>query len=100
MATQRLPEAGNPVRQRATAPTEWFAVDVRCEVPVAFESLRRLCIAMETEIAPDEMAELSAEHQPEWNRLFPGRFDAPPLEEIALSPSERRLHRESEQVFR
>ncbi|RAY16554.1 hypothetical protein DPM19_04260 [Actinomadura craniellae] len=38
---------------------------------------------------------------PEWRELFPAEpCDAPPLAEIALAPSERRLHRESEQVFR
>ncbi len=43
---------------------------------------------------------LARAHAPEWNRLFPGAVaGAPDLSDLALSPSERRLHRESEQVF-
>lgn len=68
--------------------------------PVAFGGLRALLNALE-DAAPDVVGPIAGAHPVEWERLFPGRFpDAPSLSDVGLSPSERRLHRESEQVFR
>lgn len=45
--------------------------------------------------------ELPARYAAEWAELFPGENEAAPrLSDIALAASERRLHRESEQVYR
>ncbi|MEV4919569.1 hypothetical protein AB0K47_22495 [Streptomyces tirandamycinicus] len=44
---------------------------------------------------------LISRHGPEWAELFPADAPGePPLAETALAPSERRLHRESEQNYR
>ncbi|MBZ4319930.1 tetratricopeptide repeat protein [Streptomyces huiliensis] len=52
-------------------------------------------------IAPEAVRGTAESRQPEWNRLYPGTFpDAPLLADLAGTPSERRLHAESEQVFR
>lgn len=68
-------------------------------LPVSLSPLRQLLSALEA-VAPAAVGAVAAQHPSAWNRLFPGRFPkAPALDDIALSPSERRLHRESEQMF-
>lgn len=84
-------------RSAGTSPVE---VDVSAAVPVAFTGMRRLLAELES-AAPEIVRRHSERAPAEWNRFFPGaKGDAPDLSDLALSPSERRLHRESEQVFR
>jgi tetratricopeptide (TPR) repeat protein len=74
-------------------------VDVGSALPVSLTGLRRVLLAARGE-APEAVDALAAKHAPEWNRLFPGSVSgAPDISDLALSPSERRLHRESEQIF-
>lgn len=74
--------------------------DAGTYLPAAFSGLRKIVRALEA-VAPQARARWSASHPSEWNRLFPGAVnDAPDLSDLALTPSERRLHRESEQTFR
>lgn len=74
-------------------------VDAGLALPVAFGGLRKVLAALRAD-APQAMATAAARHPAVWNRLFPGTVqDAPDLSDLALSPSERRLHRESEQTF-
>lgn len=69
-------------------------------LPVAFASLRALIQGLQ-EAAPSVVQGIADQYTSEWNELFPDTFlGVEPLETLALSPSERRLHRESEQVFR
>ena len=75
-------------------------VDVGSSVPFAFGGLRSLISALQV-ITPNAVLPLRAAHGPEWNTLFPespvrGRN----LFDIADAPNQRRLFRESEQVFR
>ncbi|GII65103.1 hypothetical protein Skr01_51880 [Sphaerisporangium krabiense] len=75
-------------------------VDAGARLPVAFSSLRAVIAALDG-LAPDAVVEVARRRRPEWNWLFPGTFpDAPLLADLAGTPSERRLHAESEQVFR
>ncbi len=74
-------------------------VDLGVGCPVAFTGLRRLLRALQ-EQSPSLVKERAARHPAEWNELFPGDYQgAPSLMDLALTPSERRLHRESEQTF-
>ncbi|RCG25386.1 hypothetical protein DQ384_31465 [Sphaerisporangium album] len=76
------------------------AVDVGTRLPVAFSSLRAVIAAL-ADLVPETVDEVARRRRPEWNWLFPGTFpDAPLLADLAGTPSERRLHAESEQVFR
>ncbi|AKQ65436.1 Glutamate synthase [NADPH] large chain [Myxococcus hansupus] len=88
-------ETARPV----TLPSNAIEVDVGVALPVAFGGLRKVLRACE-EAAPDAVRALSLANPSEWNRLFPGAIDGvPDLSDLALTPSERRLHRESEQMF-
>lgn len=80
-------------------PAREIAVDFGQSLPVALVPLRRLLSALE---AADKatVLKVASRHKSAWNRLFPGTFSGVPLlDDVALSPSERRLHRESEQMF-
>lgn len=80
-------------------PARAVEVDGGVTVPVAFAGLRKILSALRT-VAPGPSQRAAQTHPAEWNRLFPGAVDnAPDLSDLALSPSERRLHRESEQTF-
>ncbi|MCP3137346.1 tetratricopeptide repeat protein [Pyxidicoccus xibeiensis] len=80
-------------------PSRALEVDVGVALPVAFGGLRRVLRACES-AAPEVVGALSRAHPSEWNRLFPGSIQGvPDLADLALTPSERRLHRESEQMF-
>ncbi|MBZ4414098.1 tetratricopeptide repeat protein [Myxococcus sp. XM-1-1-1] len=80
-------------------PSRAIEVDVGVALPTAFGGLRKVLKACE-DAAPDVHRAIAAAHPSEWNRLFPGTTQGvPALEDLALSPSERRLHRESEQTF-
>lgn len=69
-------------------------------LPVAFAGLRAIIQGLQ-EAAPAIVQDIATRYASEWNELFPGTFPGVErLETLALSPSERRLHRESEQVFR
>ncbi len=88
-------ETARPV----TLPSNAIEVDAGVALPVAFGGLRKVLRACE-EAAPDAVRALSLANPSEWNRLFPGAIDGvPDLSDLALTPSERRLHRESEQMF-
>ncbi|HLL53916.1 MAG TPA: hypothetical protein VK447_10240 [Myxococcaceae bacterium] len=87
--------AGLPV----TLPSHSIQVDGGVALPVAFSGLRKVLSALQ-QVAPATVSRAVARHPSEWNRLFPGSVaEAPDLSDLALSPSERRLHRESEQTF-
>jgi tetratricopeptide (TPR) repeat protein len=74
-------------------------VDVATSVPTAFGGLRRIVEGLKA-AAPGPVDQAARNQPSVWNRLFPKSFpDAPDLSLLALSPSERRLHRESEQTF-
>ncbi|WP_067455052.1 hypothetical protein [Actinomadura macra] len=74
-------------------------VDVNVGPAAAYEGLRRALNALAE--AGASFDDIRGAREAEWAELFPGTGDeAPPLAEIALAASERRLHRESEQVFR
>jgi tetratricopeptide (TPR) repeat protein len=74
--------------------------DIGSSLPVAFAGLRSILVALET-FAPDVIARGRAAHAPEWNVLFPDApIASPDLFELADAPNQRRLSRESEQVFR
>ncbi|PPK67101.1 hypothetical protein V5P93_003440 [Actinokineospora auranticolor] len=65
----------------------------------SYTGLRYALSALRAEGAT--FGDLPARHGAEWAQLFPGECpDAPVLDDIALAASERRLHRESEQVYR
>ncbi|MBU8896490.1 hypothetical protein DRW03_24340 [Corallococcus sp. H22C18031201] len=83
----------------SSLPSRAIEVDAGMALPVAFGGLRKILRACE-DAAPEPVRALARARPAEWNRLFPGAIDgAPDLGDLALSPSERRLHRESEQVF-
>lgn len=74
-------------------------VDVGTEVPFSYAGLRRILRAI-GDVSPKTIESAARERPAVWNVLFPGSVQGPPdLTDVALSPSERRLHRESEQVF-
>ncbi|TYB43971.1 hypothetical protein [Actinomadura chibensis] len=75
-------------------------VDVNVGPAAAYDGLRRALTALGE--AGASFDRVKAARGPEWAELFPGTAGGaePALTEIALAPSERRLHRESEQVFR
>ncbi|WP_164018277.1 tetratricopeptide repeat protein [Pyxidicoccus trucidator] len=80
-------------------PARALEVDAGVALPVAFGGLRKVLRACE-DAAPEVVGALSRAHPSEWNRLFPGSIaGVPDLSDLALTPSERRLHRESEQMF-
>ncbi|MFD7614031.1 hypothetical protein [Streptomyces sp. NPDC059828] len=75
-------------------------VDVNSGPAASYTGLRAGIDALRADGA--DFTGLAGRHPSEWAELFPAET-APgtaPLEEIALAPSERRLHRESEQVYR
>ncbi len=75
-------------------------VDVGSDLPVAFDGLRALLDAL-GERAPQHLDAMREGYAAEWNVLFPRRHvDGPDLLAIADAPNQRRLFRESEQVFR
>ena len=75
-------------------------IDVGCNLPVAFDGMRRLLRALEP-LAPEAVSAARANGGAEWNQLFPeAKVDAPDLYELADAPNQRRLFRESEQVYR
>jgi tetratricopeptide (TPR) repeat protein len=83
----------------AALPGRAIEVDAGVALPVAFSGLRKILQACE-DAAPEVVRGLARARPSEWNRIFPGSIqDAPDLSDLALSPSERRLHRESEQSF-
>lgn len=68
-------------------------------LPVAFAGLRKILHAL-GEVSPEAVQGTLTRNPAVWNRLFPGAVEGGPgLSDLALTPSERRLHRESEQVF-
>ncbi|WP_395843342.1 hypothetical protein [Archangium violaceum] len=83
----------------AVSPAAAIEVDAGVALPVAFGGLRKILRACE-DAAPETVRALARQRPAEWNRLFPGSMEgAPDLTDLALTPSERRLHRESEQMF-
>jgi len=74
--------------------------DHGCSPPAALTGVRRILAALDAE-APEVVARASARYPIEWAELRPGG-PPPPLTlwDVANAPSERRLLRESEQVFR
>ncbi|MCY1079512.1 hypothetical protein [Archangium lansingense] len=90
-----LVEGGSP----GVLPGRAIEVDAGVALPVAFGGLRKILRACE-DAAPEAVRPLAQQRPAEWNRLFPGAVQgAPDLTDLALTPSERRLHRESEQIF-
>jgi tetratricopeptide (TPR) repeat protein len=80
-------------------PARAIEVDAGVGLPVAFGGLRKI-LGVLGEHAPSSVRRAAEQHPAAWNRLFPGAIQgAPDLSDLALSPSERRLHRESEQTF-
>jgi len=85
---------------RPPAVEDAIEVDAAVALPVAFSGLRRILQRLR-EDAPGAISAAAASRPAEWNRLFPGELaGAPDLSDLAVTPSERRLHRESEQTFR
>jgi tetratricopeptide (TPR) repeat protein len=76
-------------------------VDVAGALPVAFTGIKR-CLEVLSELAPAEAERARTAYPAEWHYLFSD--NAPPagadLVELASAPNQRRLYRESEQVFR
>ncbi|MDA8371508.1 MAG: hypothetical protein M0026_16820 [Nocardiopsaceae bacterium] len=82
-----------------TTPASAVDVNVGHGPAVAFAGLRRTLSCLRE--AGADLDDLAQRHSAEWAVLFPDEDeDAPHLAAIALTPSERRLHRESEQIFR
>ncbi|QSQ14814.1 tetratricopeptide repeat protein [Myxococcus landrumensis] len=80
-------------------PERAIEVDVGVALPTAFGGLRKVLRACEAS-APSVVRAVADAHPSEWNRLFPGSMQGvADLGDLALSPSERRLHRESEQTY-
>lgn len=74
-------------------------VDLGANAPVAFTGLRSALRTLQ-QLHPQVVQQRASQHAAEWNALFPGAVEgAPSLMDLALTPSERRLHRESEQTF-
>jgi len=82
------------------SPSGALELDIGLAVPTAFGGLRRLVQGLQASAQVPSLENLARNNPSVWNRLFPKTFpDAPDLSQLALSPSERRLHRESEQTF-
>ena len=83
-----------------TARSTGVEVDVNVGPAAAYEGLRRALDALRE--AGATFGPVPNARGPEWAELFPGTAGGTDLSltDIALAPSERRLHRESEQVFR
>ncbi|XXF76939.1 tetratricopeptide repeat protein [Myxococcaceae bacterium GXIMD 01537] len=83
----------------AGLPARAVEVDAAVSLPVAFAGLRKVLQALAAH-APEVMKDAARRRPAEWNRLFPGSVaGVADLADLALTPSERRLHRESEQVL-
>src|SRR5690606_38530372 len=91
------------MRHPTTLPSrsaESIEVDAGTWAPVALASLRKVLGALRP-LAPTVFTAHVRRRPAEWNRLVPGSVaDAPDISDLALSPSERRLHKESEQTLR
>jgi tetratricopeptide (TPR) repeat protein len=87
-------------RGRPPSPAGVIEVDVAASPQAAFTGLRTIIDALEA-AAPDAVRRAAASHPIEWAELVPsGKAASLSLWDVANSPSERRLDRESEQVFR
>ena len=74
-------------------------IDVASGPAASYDGLRSALSALAA--AGATFGDLPRRYPAEWHVLWPAEpYDGPPLASIALSASERRLHRESEQVFR
>lgn len=74
--------------------------DMAVAIPSALSGLRPVLRALEA-AAPAAVRKIAGEHPSEWNFIFPDAIaGAEPLSDLALTPSERRLHRESETMYR
>ncbi|GGM73546.1 hypothetical protein GCM10011609_06680 [Lentzea pudingi] len=73
-------------------------VDVATGPGASYDGLRRALQALRASGAT--FGDLPGSRPAEWAELFPAEADGPALQDVALAPSERRLHRESEQVYR
>jgi tetratricopeptide (TPR) repeat protein len=83
-----------------TTPKNAIEVNIGSVLPAAFSGMRKL-LSVLREHDPSTASMIAQSHPQEWNLLFPGSIEgASSLSDLALSPSERRLHRESEQVYR
>jgi len=83
----------------ASVPTQAVVVDAGVALPVAYGGLRKILESLRA-VAPGAVQRAAHRNPAAWNRLFPGEVPgAPDLADLALTPSERRLHRESEQTF-
>ena len=88
------------VTQRERSNVRSIDIDVGVQVPTALRGMRRILSALQ-DVAPEECARIADDRPAEWNQLFPGSYpDVTSVTDLALTPSERRLHRESEQMFR
>jgi tetratricopeptide (TPR) repeat protein len=86
-------------RSPQAIPAQAIEVDAGVGLPVAFAGLRKI-LQMLREHSPASVKRTAEKHPSVWNRLFPGEFaGARDLSELALTPLERRLHRESEQTY-
>ncbi len=98
-----MPHDGFEVRCYRGAPPALpgcIEVGIGAALPVAFAGLRHLLAELRG-IVPTVVERVAHQHPTEWNELFPNSFpDAPLLGDVANAPSERRVERESEQVFR
>jgi tetratricopeptide (TPR) repeat protein len=86
---------------RPSIPSNAIEVDVGSKLPIAFTGIKR-CLEVLAELAPEAAKQAREAHPAEWHYLF---SDSPPpagadLFELASAPNQRRLYRESEQVFR
>ncbi len=78
-------------------------IDIGPGLPAGLDGMRHILLKLTASDANRAAAIRKAAEQraAEWNILFPGEFpDAAPLPVIAATCSERRLHAESEQIFR
>jgi hypothetical protein len=75
-------------------------IDLGIAPLAGLDGLRQLLVAL-GEGWPAAIRGVAQQRSSEWNVLFPGTFpDAAPLSVLAATCSERRLHAESEQIFR
>ena len=74
--------------------------DMAVAIPSALAGLRPVLRALEA-AAPASVKKVASDYPSEWNFIFPDSIaGAEPLSDLALTPSERRLHRESETMYR